>query len=1018
MAAKGVVVTRANEATPTIGDLFAGKSFLVTQRVPMRNNFLERIRANGGRIVRLESQADYIIADHIRPDCPPGSLSYTFIEDAVHRGALPDLDHHRAGRAPGTLRVVGSSAPPKATRTAFTPQDDRDLWTWVLNCQRQGIQSVKGYEVYKQLESVNPRHTFQSWRDRYLKKLVHNPPQGFALPGNNAAQPGAATTRRPELDGAANGDQTLDGANGDGNQEEEGMEDDVGHDGPADQTDNSNYKFLMENIEDILNVPEEDKHIMWDSLADEEATSHLTAEQWKVLYEDKVLPAYHAKQKAARRMRASPMKRKARPSTPELSKPTEEMTTPEMVAAMKARAAEDPQASPSLAPKRKRETLTPRGDVGQKRAKAGHADAPANEEAEPEQVTPVAQQDQDSQPPNQEEISKIARSMMTALTEEKKNQLRTNVMRSMSIEQRQQTVATKKDPLVGWVYHKAKAEVLSRRKSAQENGSPSQQNMQTSNPQEVIDPIGNNRNSDQNTNGVGKDAPDDEPLQTSELNRAAKAQLIAETGLQDSEAEQISSQIPREVKSDSDLPTPAEANIVDSGIDAAAERTSMDLNDASPKEAHKDASSDKAQDMQQANAISPSNSQSQAEAEAVEATIPAQGLQLTEENLASQQAAHGVKLTRGTDLRENDENLDDYAAYLRKLVDGHVTKRQMQAQAEATRNEAEPESELESDRELSPDAQQPVTVPQNEDGVVADPQDIDMDVDGGVPLDWSAADPTAAGDIPSHTAPASNHQALPAHGMEDDAMVADSSQVNSNEGGGSEMQIDLTLAEPEGGFDFSSQEEAPGHQLPSQLPWEPQPQHDDEELEEAPARAFNANALDTQAIYDAGAQQPDFSIPLPPDFDNDESEPDLPTDPVMKPRSAQKPTPRPAASSRKQNNPTSSKQPAAPQYQEDPEPESSESITEFLARLTAKGCRPESVQNALYRTSAQLEAAEIVAMHEKLGLAVPDIPEVWSAEDDANVGTTNARVFKELVEKKGWDEYDFRLSFLQDYKAG
>jgi hypothetical protein len=80
MATEGVVVTHANEATPNIGDLFAGKSFLITQRVPMRTNFLDRVRANGGRIVRLETQANYIIADHVRNDCPPTSLSYTFIE--------------------------------------------------------------------------------------------------------------------------------------------------------------------------------------------------------------------------------------------------------------------------------------------------------------------------------------------------------------------------------------------------------------------------------------------------------------------------------------------------------------------------------------------------------------------------------------------------------------------------------------------------------------------------------------------------------------------------------------------------------------------------------------------------------------------------------------------------------------------------------------------------------------------------------------------------------------------------
>ena len=56
-------------------------------------------------------------------------------------------------------------------------------------------------------------------------------------------------------------------------------------------------------------------------------------------------------------------------------------------------------------------------------------------------------------------------------------------------------------------------------------------------------------------------------------------------------------------------------------------------------------------------------------------------------------------------------------------------------------------------------------------------------------------------------------------------------------------------------------------------------------------------------------------------------------------------------------------------------------------------------------------------MYEKLGMPVPELPEVWSAEEDAQVGTTDAKVFKALCEKKGWEEYDLRLKFLQEWRT-
>ncbi|KAK0967534.1 hypothetical protein LTR54_018268, partial [Friedmanniomyces endolithicus] len=134
------------------------------------------VQANGGRVVKLEAQATYIIADHLRVGCPPGSISYTFIDSANKDGALPNPDDHPAGPLPGAIREVGSvSAPGKQTRTAFTAEDDWVLWQWVERARSEGGM-VKGNDIYKQLEAKDPRHTFQAWRDRYIKQLMDKPP--------------------------------------------------------------------------------------------------------------------------------------------------------------------------------------------------------------------------------------------------------------------------------------------------------------------------------------------------------------------------------------------------------------------------------------------------------------------------------------------------------------------------------------------------------------------------------------------------------------------------------------------------------------------------------------------------------------------------------------------------------------------------------------------------------------------------------------------------------------------------
>lgn len=134
------------------GQLFAGKKFWVAQRVFYRSRYLDLIRSNGGEVVLLEKKADYLIADHARNDCPPGSISYTFIDDSIEEGELQDPERHRAGPSEGTARAPGSlSTPARTTRAGYTTEEDRILYKWVHDSEKAGG-LTSGNEIYKKLE--------------------------------------------------------------------------------------------------------------------------------------------------------------------------------------------------------------------------------------------------------------------------------------------------------------------------------------------------------------------------------------------------------------------------------------------------------------------------------------------------------------------------------------------------------------------------------------------------------------------------------------------------------------------------------------------------------------------------------------------------------------------------------------------------------------------------------------------------------------------------------------------------
>ncbi|KAM3415497.1 DNA-binding protein RAP1 [Cercospora zeina] len=275
--------------------LFAGLSFFCVQKLPTRSQLIRDIQANGGRVVKDEKLADYLIADHARKDAPPGSYSWTLVTAAIAHGALPDLAEHYAGPRPGSVREVGSAVPGKTTRTPFTHEEDKQLWQWVEQEKARGG-TVKGNDIYKRLEQVNPRHTFQSWRDRYLKKLMVSPPAGMepAVPVNAPPSPPTAPDRDDGEEQASSPPakrrrlETMHEQDH-GPDRFEQQSEEAGHVGDHDEeeTDVDRLLSLAADIEDIEEGKWLEAFEFWSR-----AHSHRSAREWIKLWHEKVRPMY------------------------------------------------------------------------------------------------------------------------------------------------------------------------------------------------------------------------------------------------------------------------------------------------------------------------------------------------------------------------------------------------------------------------------------------------------------------------------------------------------------------------------------------------------------------------------------------------------------------------------------------------------------------------------------------------------------------------------------------------------
>ncbi|KAF4122188.1 telomeric repeat-binding factor 2-interacting protein 1 [Geosmithia morbida] len=163
-----------NSSGNDVPSIFQGKKFWLSTLLPMKDHFKALVTNNGGKVVYLEKDADILIADPIKKNrAPAGACSYKLIEDSVKNGALQLEDRFLIAPKIGetTPRQAGSSIPTRKHRVPFTPQDDAILAKWVLSHP----DARTGNILYQELETINSRHTWQSWRNRWGKDLSRRP---------------------------------------------------------------------------------------------------------------------------------------------------------------------------------------------------------------------------------------------------------------------------------------------------------------------------------------------------------------------------------------------------------------------------------------------------------------------------------------------------------------------------------------------------------------------------------------------------------------------------------------------------------------------------------------------------------------------------------------------------------------------------------------------------------------------------------------------------------------------------
>ncbi|GAB1732101.1 hypothetical protein NU195Hw_g8954t1 [Hortaea werneckii] len=1194
-----IVMSHANRDSPAIGGLFEGLSFFLVQRLPSRSNFVDKIKANGGRVVKLEQQADYVIADHVRKDCPPGSISYTLIDSAIRNGAVPDPEDHRAGPPVGSIRDVASSVPGKQTRRAFTAEDDKILWQWVQKAEEQGG-SVKGNDIYKHLEAHNPRHTFQAWRDRYIKKLMGNPPAGCA---RSSASPAASKAQDGQR--SASEEQGRAGAT----EEQRGTPDDSPESEnnalerkefklprssrqasskpaasqspekqgvPAPEFDETDFEALMGEAEDIYRLHKSQVRDAWKAWAD--AFPKHSAKRWRKFWEDQVKPEY------LRRLEAE--------EDGESSSDAEQVTETKN---LKRKRSEEEQTLAEPPKTRIRPPASP---------KSG-ADDISNRER---RNSSNSRQEPETQQPPMTSLRPIS-----IASTEKDQEDATPRQNGVSGDQPMEIGVAQQSDLL----------------TSEANRAAEQQLRLENDPEfaEASDTRGKNGNKDlvpepsqHDGNGIQVDAHNAEANDDFRaVSQPQQGNMSAQTPSIDQEANAgLHARISMKGNGFGQHDDEAEVEGSDSGSQSLDSQVAQDEDVVISNHLVEDG---EAEDGLQSN-------------EMIDPDLT--GDPLTEANLASQHSLQKGQQLRGVDLPEDEQDQDqtDFATYLQNLVpQGQSTQGQaddgeepglaslkgargkdqgnsaeflqnlfkegkapghwangtslkpadrsslpredeeMIDQTTYTHNDTEPvELPLSSQQEIddaietnlhwpsSPDAshrEEPSQKTSQNLSMAFETQiqhprltSEEFEAEGQADEDMFMTQPPVAegahGSPPKSSAMRARDEistglyfSSPAkgkgqHDRIDRGETPETQDEDEQEGQGSrEGYIDLSIAEPDGGFDLSSPikstaaerqgsikgQHAPvanadgkhastgfagdgtagnrfnsSHHAPNM---EDEDEEDDMGMEqEVPTalgqetievsstsssssssqdaeeerdidpqvvntRKSRHDAPDTQEILDAETQKPDFAMPLPPDSQEDDAEPDMVDDDLPEDPLDLQPNQKPSHASQQQQQrqsepeiggttprstrhlgkqpPREARGPALPSSSQPPRrrtsrpvpPSSSSSsssaqplatdaeIETFLTTMQVRySCADSAAIAALKSTSMRPDLAELVVLEGKAGRGLPeDIPGVWTEAEDRALEGGDARLLRRVEAKHGWEEVLARLEFLGEWRA-
>ncbi|KAK2740155.1 hypothetical protein FQN55_008996 [Onygenales sp. PD_40] len=311
MADADIVYTGVSGPDHASGSLFGRTKFWLSKALPQRSWMRQRIENNGGKVVMLEKDADVLLVDYMKKgDHPPGSISYKYVEDSLSNGKLGNREDYRVGNRPGQVRPAGSSTIRQKThRLPFSAKDDQILYDWVDNCKQKDAK-LSGNKIYQQLEeqarkfrllqmhmhitntkfTQHPHHTWQSWRDRYVKTLRDRPrPVTAERHRSNSAVADRAANARPG-DRTASPSRRVPPLNLSRRYEGFTRED---------------KEKLLEVAKDILNLEPSKVDEAWEEWA-KDVESDKTGAEWKSFFNDIVEPEYRAKKAEMRPSRRPP----------------------------------------------------------------------------------------------------------------------------------------------------------------------------------------------------------------------------------------------------------------------------------------------------------------------------------------------------------------------------------------------------------------------------------------------------------------------------------------------------------------------------------------------------------------------------------------------------------------------------------------------------------------------------------------------------------------------------------------